>query len=51
MLYIVEYVNDWNEKHIITLSSMREVKTLRENYYNVTIISSRKISLDKNKIF
>lgn len=43
MIYVVEYVNDWNEKHIITLSSMREVKALQKAYYDVTIISSKKL--------
>lgn len=44
MIYIVEYINDWNKKHIITLSSFKEVKYLKKHYKNVTIISSKQLS-------
>ena len=44
MVYIVEYINDWNEKHIISLCSFAEVKSLKKYFHNVTIISSRQLS-------
>ena len=51
MVYIVEYTNDWNERHICSLCSFEEVKNLRKNYQNVTILTSKKISNNLIKFY